>query len=183
MLFSTDLGIKTKGTMMRKYLPYILLVVGVVLIGATIWYSQQSAPSAPVEDADAPQSLAGFPLVDYLTGAEAVTEIQSMHMGDFQIGQAIVSSYGTGNILLWVADAGSPGASTSLLDQMAAVIGDGGTPFAPTGIYEFSSRQVYGMEGGGQLHFFFQSGQKVVWLSAEPTAAEQALIELMAFYP
>lgn len=168
---------------MRKYLPYILLVIGIALVGFTIWYSRQSPRQLPIESADAPQSLAGFALADFLTGAEAVTEIQSMHMGEFQIGQAIVSSYGAGNVLLWVADAGSPEASTSLLDQMAAVIGQGGTPFNPTGIYEFSSRQVYGMDGGGQLHFFFQSGQKVVWLSADPTAAEQALIEAMAYYP
>ncbi len=168
---------------MKKYLPYVLFVVGATLVGLTVWYSQHTSQPTPIVSSDAPQSLAGFPLVDLLTGAEAVTEIQNMHMGDFQIGQAIVSSYGTGNILLWVADAGSSAASTSLLDQMAAVIGEGGTPFAPTGIYEFSSRQVYGMEGGGQLHFFFQSGQKVVWISAEPTAAEQALIEVMAFYP
>ncbi|MFZ5920535.1 MAG: hypothetical protein ACOYY3_05730 [Chloroflexota bacterium] len=168
---------------MRKYLPYILLVIGIVLVGVTAWFSLQDSQSPPIVTGDAPQSLAGLPLSDLLAGEEAVAEIQGMHMGDFQISQAVVSRYGSGNILLWVADAGSPEASTSLLDQMAAVIGQGGTPFNPTGIYEFSSRKVYGMEGGGQLHFFFQSGQRVVWMSAEPTAAEQALIEAMAFYP
>ena len=169
---------------MRKYLPHILLVAGIALVGITVWFGlQASQPETPIVTGDAPQSLAGFPLLDLLTGAKAVAEIQGMHLGDFQITQAIVSSYGSGNILLWVADAGSPEASTGLLDQMAAVIGQGGTPFSPTGIYEFSSRKVYGMEGGGQLHFFFQSGQKVVWMSAEPAAAEQALIEAMAYYP
>jgi hypothetical protein len=34
-----------------------------------------------------------------------------------------------------------------------------------------------------QLHFYFQSGKQLIWMSANPDLADQALEEVLKFYP
>lgn len=167
---------------MKRYLPFILFVVGfVLLIGVAfiILHGQVSSPAI----GDLPQSIAGFALADVSTGDDAVVEIQNLHLGDFQVDDAVVAAYGTQNVVLWAAQADSDAGAQALLTSMDNAILDTDTPFSMLGVYQFSGREVRSLDGLGQLHFYFQSGSKVVWLATDAVVAEQSLQEVLRFYP
>jgi hypothetical protein len=42
---------------------------------------------------------------------------------------------------------------------------------------------VYQVEGLGQAHYYFQSGDLIIWLAADKALADTSLAELLAFYP
>jgi len=58
-----------------------------------------------------------------------------------------------------------------------------GLPFTPAGERQIDGRTIYLLEGMGQQHFYFQSGNLVVWMAVDPPLADQALTEILAFYP
>jgi hypothetical protein len=70
-----------------------------------------------------------------------------------------------------------------MIASMEASIAGGGSPFTPIAQQDIGARTVYALEGMDQVHFYFQSGVRVVWLGADPDLAEAALDETMAFFP
>jgi hypothetical protein len=58
-------------------------------------------------------------------------------------------------------------------------IAEGRSPFTPTGIQQVDGRLVYALTGLGQTHFYWQGGDKVVWLASPADQAEQTLAELV----
>ena len=65
---------------------------------------------------------------------------------------------------------------TAAMQQRIAVAN---SPFTPEGTREIGSRLVYVLSGMGQAHFYWQAGDKVVWLAAAPADAEQDVAELV----
>jgi hypothetical protein len=45
------------------------------------------------------------------------------------------------------------------------------------------NRLIYELEGMGQRHYYFQSGKLLIWMAANPELAEQAITEILKFYP
>jgi hypothetical protein len=62
-------------------------------------------------------------------------------------------------------------------------IAEGNSPFTPTGERPDGSRVIYELGGMGQKHFYFQSGDLLIWLAADVDLAEQALGQVLVFYP
>ena len=48
---------------------------------------------------------------------------------------------------------------------------------------KYGSRTVYELVGMGQLHYYFRSGNLVIWLAANEQVAELALQDALDFYP
>lgn len=173
-----------KGCKLKRFLPYILLAAGLVIIAVVAFLLLQGSLGA-VSSAGAPSQLAGFALTEQTSGAAAITEIRNLHLvGNFEMQDAHVAVYGAQNMVLWIADAGAESTAQSQLVAMDdAIINAANSPFTMIGMYVFSGRQVRSLDGLGQLHFYFQSGSKVVWVSSDPGFAEQALQEALNFYP
>ena len=167
---------------MKRYLPFILFLLGFMIIAVSAFLILHK--TMPVPSGDVPSSLAGYALADQTSGEDAVAEIQNLHLGDFQVQDAYVASYGTQNVVLWTADAGSDDGAQALLTAMDnAIMNAADGQLSMMGVFVFSNRQVRSLDGLGQLHFYFQSGRKVVWVSADYGMAEQAVQEALQFYP
>ena len=107
-----------------------------------------------------------------------------MHGIDFELSDGVTGSYGfNGEVLLWVSAAISEDAALHLLTTMRDKIAEGKSPFEPTGEDAVGGRIVYKLEGHGQAHYYFQSGDLVIWLAADRSLAGQALEQALLFYP
>ena len=57
------------------------------------------------------------------------------------------------------------------------------TPFTQLNEMKYGSRTVYELVGMGQQHYYFRSGNLVIWLAVNEQVAELALQEALEFYP
>jgi len=171
----------------KKNLPILLLVLGFVLIlgaGLFAWYGSAQQAVVPVAiGADVPQTLAGLALSTTQSGAAAIANIKQLHGADVPLVGGIVAMYGDTSATLWVAEAGSEADALQLVQSMDASINKGGSPFTSKGVFQFRNRDVYMLEGAGTSEFFMQSGKKVLWVSTAPEQSEQAMKEMLDFYP
>jgi hypothetical protein len=168
---------------LRKSIPYVLFLLGVVLLGAAVFYVWHTAPAPTGAGAEVPLTISGFSLTQKQTGAAALASVKQLHVSDFPAVAAVTASYGQQSATLWVVEADSEGQALELATSMEQSIANGGTPFTPVGVFQFSGRDVYMLDGLGQSHFYFKSGKNIIWLAVNAAAAEQALKELLAFYP
>jgi hypothetical protein len=65
---------------------------------------------------------------------------------------------------------------------MHARIAEGNSPFIALGDLELEGFTVYALDGMGQAHYFWRSGNLVVWLAADVPVAQQAILESIEFY-
>jgi len=59
----------------------------------------------------------------------------------------------------------------------------GGSPFTPVEQFNQGARTIYVLEGMGQMHFYFQSKNLVIWLAADPAVADAAIKQILEAYP
>lgn len=170
---------------MKKNIPFVLFFVGVLLVaGAGFFAWHASQPQAGViQGKEVPGTIAGFSLVQAQTGQAAIASLKRLHGVDFPLVSGIMAEYGQKSATLWVAEAGSQAQALELMNSMEAKIAQGGSPFTPMGVFQFQNRDVYLLNGMGQTNFYAQSGNKVFWLAVVPEQAEQAMKELLAYYP
>jgi hypothetical protein len=168
----------------RRTVAIGLIVFGVVLVVFAIVYPFGHAANEDSIDIPLPEELAGQPLRAEAFGLQAVENITSLHGVEFELTGGAVGSYGTkGEVTLWVSGSNSEADAAQLVVEMWDKIGEGKSPFEPVGEEEFDGRMVYQVEGFGQAHFYFQSGDFVIWLAADQALADTSLAELLAFYP
>lgn len=171
---------------MKKIISYVLFFLGVLLVvgaGYYAWHTSSPQPAAVLTAGDVPASIAGLPLSQTQTGAEALSSIKQLHGLDFPLVSGTVAQYGQNSATLWLAETSSDAQALDLITQMEAKIGQGGLPFTPMGVFQFKNRNVYMLNGATQTNFYIQSGKKVFWLAILPEQAEQAMKELLAYYP
>jgi hypothetical protein len=123
-----------------------------------------------------PSTLAGLPTTVHLTGAEAVTTVTDLHIGDVPVDAAEIVDYGGGRLVVWVSWSDEP--ADVLVDEMTTAIAEGGTPFSmprPSGAGE----GVWATVGNGQTHLYFARGDAVWWLAADGDLARRAIAELL----
>ncbi len=173
---------QTDGAARRRGPAYVLLVVGLaaILAGLTWQIVQTRAAVDPRPDENAlglPRQLAGQPVSDLQTGTAALNTIETMHGMGFALVGGAVAHYGVATV--WVARARDAAEAKSMTAAMKDRIAAGRSPFSPTGTRQDGGRTVYTLTGLGQAHFYWQAGDKVIWLATAPTAAEGALQELV----
>src|SRR3990170_4658016 len=171
---------------MKRLFPICLIGVGILILlgSAGVWgYNQkvQHPSSAPLPDV-----VADLDLTESLMAERAITEFTRLHGEGFPITSGAVGMYGADHsATLWVA--GSllqPVAGRMLVamrDKIASTSGK--SPFSPVGERQDGTRIVYELDGMGQKHFYFQSGKMIVWLAVNPERAEEALTQVLKFYP
>ncbi len=184
---------QSRGSSSRLHLPSGLRpssgsVVGALIVVAAVWlyasaagFSTTTAPAAapPVPSVPLrllPPSLGRFELAWKITGDEALTQIDQLHLGRFPLESAEVAGYGSG-VTAWVAVPGSATSAAVLVDEMRTAIARGGSPFS-TPVRVPGPPGMWRTEGNGQVHVFFASGGALWWLAADPSSAESALAAL-----
>jgi len=173
---------QTRSTAQRYWPAYLLLVVGLaaILAGLTWQIVQTGAAVAPRPAENAlglPRQLAGQPVSDLQTGTAALNTIEAMHGKGLALVGGAVAHYGAATV--WVARARDEAGAKSMTAAMKDRIAAGGSPFSPTGMRQDGGRTVYTLTGLGQAHFYWQAGDKVIWLAVAPVKAESALQELV----
>ncbi|OFX13842.1 MAG: hypothetical protein A2V59_05285 [Armatimonadetes bacterium RBG_19FT_COMBO_69_19] len=137
---------------------------------------QSASPGLRVPDA-----LAGTPLSAAVRGSAAVEEVSRLHGRRIEASDAVVARYGP--IALWISASPSPLKASALLWRMNRRMAGGTRVFSDPRPQEMRGRTVFGTDGLGQRHLYYQSGAYVLWLAAPADAALQALEELLTLYP
>jgi len=166
----------------RRTIAVGLIVFGVVLVVFAILYPFDTADkdSATIP---LPRAVAGMSLLATSTGRQAINEIESLHGQDFTLTDGARGSYGdNGEVTLWVSASATESGATQLLIAMRDKIAEGNSPFELIGEKDMDGRTVYQLEGMGQTHYFFPSGNLVIWLASNHDLARQALEQVLAFY-
>jgi hypothetical protein len=170
-------------TTKRKFLSYVLFVIGVVILtGTIVYYLHTRQPVSDNMAENVPEIVANHPLVQVVTGQEAIDRIHQLHGKDFPMDGGVVAVYGNQNAILWVSDAGSVPDAVDLTELMKDHIAAGNSPFIELGDFNLDGLNIYALDGMGQAHYYWQSGKLVLWLAADVSVAQQSIIECVDFY-
>jgi hypothetical protein len=104
-----------------------------------------------------------------------------MHGQEFQLTQGAGCSYGEAT--LYVAGTPLSFLAGRMMVDMRDKIAGSETPYTPLNEMKYGSRTVYELVGMGQQHYYFRSGNLVIWLAVNEQVAELALQEALEFYP
>lgn len=167
---------------MRRVLPFLLVVGGIGLLAFVAVLALSGGAASDPGDGLLPRELAGLPVTRRSLGASAIDEVNQMHGIRFDLVSGAVGEYGSGRATLWVSVSPDERSAGQMATDMEARIAEGRSPFTALGIKMLDGRQVYMLEGLGQLHFYFQSGRQVIWLAADAELAEAALQQALEYY-
>jgi len=170
--------------MSKKHSALLLIGFGVFVILVALAYGYYQQRISQIGPAPLPGEIAGLTLRGRVFGAPTLDELFWMHGQDFQLNQAAVGNYGAGNeITIYAAGTALGFMAGRMLIAMRDKIASSETPFTPLAERQYGSRRVYELEGMGQIHFYFRSGNLVVWLAGNEQEAERALQHALDFYP
>lgn len=168
---------------MKRLFPIGLIVLGIaLLLGALGWFYLDNLVSHPAV-MPVPKQIAGLPLTDRMTGAQAAENFINLHNQKFLITSGAIGFYGSNQAALWVAGAPFSFMAAGMVNSMRDKIAEGNSPFIPMNEFKIGGRTIYEMEGMGQRHFYFQSNNLVIWLAADPSIADEAIEQILEAFP
>lgn len=168
---------------MKRILVFLLILTGTVITLVAfgwLYYEQRVNNPALVS---IPDNLAGLPLKDQLTGKDAALDFSQLHGKQFPLTSGAVGIYGNRQATLWVAGAPLKIMAAEMITAMRDKIAEGRSPFTATGEFSDNGRTIYSLDGMGQKHYYFQSGNLVIWLAVDVDFANSALQQLQEYYP
>lgn len=168
---------------MKRILVFLLILTGTVITLAAfgwLYYEQRVNNPAPVS---IPENLAGLLLTDQMTGKQAALEFSQLHGKQFPLTSGAVGIYGNHQATLWVAGAPFKTMAAEMVTAMRDKIAEGRSPFTSSGEFSENERTIYSLDGMGQKHYYFQSGNLVIWLAVDAGFADSALQQLQEYYP
>jgi len=162
----------------RRIGPLLLFAIGAILVLGGIGWLTLTGGEIRV-----PDSLAGWPLSEQVTGPEALRQIERLHGKGFPLTDGAVAHYGGNRATLWISSTWLPVMAARQVEAMADRIAEGQSPFTPTGQEVIEGKTVYTLSGMGQTHYYFQHKRLVIWLAASPSIARQSLTDLLQSLP
>ena len=145
----------------------IQVVMGLVLIVAVARGLWASAQQAGLGSPAIPQAIAGLRLESAMTGQEAMEELRRLHGKDVQLAGGWIGHYENG-ATIWVGETDSAAQASQLVDAMTQRIRAGNPYFKDLQSQQVGAIMVFSVVGQGQLHYYYQRGNKVVWVAAPP---------------
>ncbi|MBI4674546.1 MAG: hypothetical protein HY741_23115 [Chloroflexi bacterium] len=127
-----------------------------------------------------PEKLAVFALTNSVLGKDALAEFEKLHGQGFDLVGGYRADYVSGDksATLWVGQAKDAASAEQMTKTMAGKIGADNRMFTDLQELEIGSRRMYSVNGQGQQHFFYATGDKVVWLAIDSAYAPDALHSL-----
>jgi hypothetical protein len=169
---------------MKRLAALGLILLGLLLASLGVGYALFSQAVDDPGQAPLPGQIAGLSLGGRSTSSQAVGELTRLHGKGFPLSSGAVGMYGDQHqVKLWVAGAPIRPLASRMLIAMKDKIAEGNSPFTPTEERPDGGRVIYELEGMGQKHFYFQSGDLLIWLAADADLAEDALAQILEFYP
>lgn len=169
---------------MKRLPALVLILVGLLLASLGVGYALLSQAVDNPTSVPLPGEIASLALGMRSTGLQAVGELTRLHGKGFPLSSGAVGMYGDQHqVKLWVAGAPMRPLASRMLVAMKDKIAEGNSPFTPTGERPDGGRVIYELEGMGQKHFYFQSGELLIWLAADEQIAEQAISQVLELYP
>ena len=167
--------------MLKRLAIVLMFSAGVLLILGSLYYWELDY--SDLASIALPKSLAGLPLSKASYGPEAVAEITSLHQKDFSLLSGAMGIYGSERqITVWAARFSSNSTAAQMVNNMREKISAGNSPFSPRREQQIGARTIYELDGMGQKHFYFQSGDLVIWLATNIEIADQGLNAALEFY-
>jgi hypothetical protein len=166
-----------------------LLVVAGFL--ALVWFSFGQNVLAPRKQPSVPEKLGVLELVDSYEGAQALAQIRRLHGGDVGLVSAIVAEYahakspyhsGNERLTVWIGRAESRDAAVELTHRMIDGIEKGGAGFSNLQQLTIAGHEVFQVDGPGGQHFFYQSRERVIWLTTEAADAMPLLQQALKIF-
>ena len=172
-----------KRIIQRPFAGLAILITVILLVGSLV-FSYLNRSSTEPEATILPRKIAGLTLNAAQYGPGAVAEITRLHGKAFPIDSGAMGMYGDSNqISLWIAGFTTRSKATQIISAMEEKITLGNSPFTPIDQKEGDDRSIYYLEGLGQKHVYFQSGNLVLWLAADPSVANLAIQQILEVYP
>ncbi len=124
-----------------------------------------------------PAKLGALTLTQTTIGADALTEFAQLHGKGFDLASGYRASYsGEGKqATLWVGQAKDLQTAQDMTEEMAKKIGAGNAMFTDLQTLNIGGRTLFSVNGQGQQHYFYASGDKIVWVALDPSQALDAL--------
>lgn len=157
----------------RRGLGVLILIF--ILAIAFPAFAEKGKPPVPPE-------IGGLKLAHYLKGEEALREIERLHGKKINVKEGYVAHYEgrESKAMLYISRASSGPQAKGQIKRMAERIRKGGTPFYHLKESALADGiDLYSAIGLGQVHYFYRTGNKVVWLAADPPVARSALSSLL----
>jgi hypothetical protein len=169
---------------MRKILPILAMFFGLILtlagIGGFVIKPKLQNPGT----ISIPKEISNEPLFLQQNGWRAMDELDRLHKQKFPLTAGSIGTYGSHqNVKLWVGETFWKIIANRMIIYMRDEIATGSSPFTPEGERFINDRTIYTFDGMGQKHFYFQSGRLIIWLAADENIAEQALYEILEYFP
>lgn len=124
-----------------------------------------------------PQYLGSMRLEKVQSGEEARQEIDRLHGKQISLLRGYIGMYvaENGRGQLWVSEHSSDGEATEAIEKMAYGVKLGKQQFWHFRQMMIEGRPVYLAVGMGQAHYFYQNGAMAIWLSVDPSLANEAV--------
>ncbi len=168
----------------KRPLASLAILMGVILLTGSLVFSYLNRSIAEPDATRLPKKIAGLSLNTAIYGPEAVEEITRLHGKAFPIASGALGMYGDSNqISIWIAGFTSRSLATQIISAMEEKISLGNSPFTPIDQKQGEGHSIQYLEGMGQKHVYLQSGKLVLWLSADPSVADQAIQQILEEYP
>lgn len=168
----------------RRPLASFVILIGAVLLTGSLILTYLLRSSTDDSANNLPKSIAGYTLNAATYGPDAVAEIARMHGKEFPTTFGAMGTYGgTNQISLWIEGFQNDSTASQIIDAMEEKIALGNSPFSPNGQVQLGDRTIYQLDGMGQKHVYFQSGNLVLWLATDPSVADQAIQQILEDYP
>ena len=169
-------------TNMKRFVPLSLIALGtLVILGVLVLFYRSDNANASLT-AHVPPQIAGVRMSNSKTGDDAIEDVARMHSKEFPVTYGVIAVYGDREITLWVSGAPSADIAQQMTHAMRDKIAQRNSPFTPTEEIQENNRTVYVLEGMGQIQYYFQSQDRVIWLAVNPAFADKALQQILEVY-
>lgn len=162
---------RSPGAAIAPKIGLVVLIAALVVVVPWIVLQQRSRHSS------IPREIAGYKLVRSVQGAEAVQMAVGMHQGSPKIIDAWIAYYEPDGVV-WVGKTESPQVAQEQLEAMDQAIAKGGTGYSSPGELQISGRRVLAVVDRSGTNYFFQDGQRVVWVKA-PEGSGTSFVEAL----
>lgn len=164
----------------KRILPLVLIAAGLILVFTAISFVLFNPNIILTGEESLPSQVVGLSMVSETRGKGAIRKISSLHGEEFVLETGVIGVYGGNHqITLWVARTQQ---AAEMFSAMKNKIAQGNSPFTLTGERQLSGIVIDQLNGLGQTHFYFQAGDRVIWLAVNQEIAESALQQVFNFY-
>ena len=158
-------------------------VFAAIVVTLVVNTSKPSGETRPGNELRVPATLAGNPIVTSLRGTAALADVSRLHGKTIDAVDAAVARYQNG-ATVWISVSSSALEASRLFWRMNRRMANGTEVFSAPRPQEIAGRSVFVTEGIGQIHYYYQSGTRVIWLAVPPGPHAGAAIEaLLDLYP